>query len=161
MLFPNNKGRWCFRPAWKARQSEILTLALRGQRKKTCARRLDTVYDTALCKVFVADKSETADELRWQRLVHADLQRFFRRGMRSLREAAPAEAPCTFGYPERPISAILDFLSTDLHLWHPEQLSLAEFQAMQQLEFIFNVTLNTDAKNLAIDKLMLLFHGAD
>ena len=94
-------------------------------------------------------------------LVHVDLQRFFRQGMRSLREAAPAEAPCTFGYPEWPISAILDFLSTDLHLWHPEQLSLAEFQAMQQLEFIFNVTLNTDAKNLAIDKLMLLFHGAD
>ena len=153
MLFPHNKVRWCVRPAWRARQSEILTLALRGQQKKTCARRLETVYDTTLCKNFVAAKSENVDERRWQRLVHVDMQRFFWQGMRSLREAAPAEAPCTFGYPERPISAILDFLSTDLHLWHPEQLSLAEFQAMQQLEFIFNATLNTDAKNLAIDKL--------
>ena len=30
---------------------------------------------------------------------------------------------------------------------------IGEFQALQQLEFLFNLTLNTDAKNLALEKL--------
>jgi hypothetical protein len=38
-------------------------------------------------------------------------------------------------------------------LWHPDQLHLAEWQALQQLEFIFNVTLSVDGKNMALAKL--------
>ena len=36
---------------------------------------------------------------------------------------------------------------------HDEQLHLAEWQALQQLEYLFNLTLSVDAKNLAIEKL--------
>ncbi|MDP6717376.1 MAG: hypothetical protein QGF59_01920, partial [Pirellulaceae bacterium] len=38
-------------------------------------------------------------------------------------------------------------------IWHDEQLHLAEWQALQQLEYLFNLTLSVDAKNLAIEKL--------
>ena len=34
-----------------------------------------------------------------------------------------------------------------------EQLHLAEWQALQQLDYLFNLTLAVDAKNLAIEKL--------
>ena len=37
-------------------------------------------------------------------------------------------------------------------MWHDEQLHLAEWQALQQLEYLFNLTLSVDAKNLAIEK---------
>ena len=33
-LFPNSNGVYRFRPAWRARQAEILVLAMRGQEKK-------------------------------------------------------------------------------------------------------------------------------
>ena len=38
-------------------------------------------------------------------------------------------------------------------LWHSDQLHLSEWQALQQLEFIFNVTLSVDGKNMALAKL--------
>ena len=38
-------------------------------------------------------------------------------------------------------------------LWHEEQLHMAEWQALQQTEYLFNLTLAVDAKNLAIEKL--------
>ena len=38
-------------------------------------------------------------------------------------------------------------------MWHEEQLHLAEWQALQQLEYLFNLTLSVDAKNLAIEQL--------
>ena len=38
-------------------------------------------------------------------------------------------------------------------LWHPDQLRLAEWQALQQLEFIFNATLSVGGKNMALAKL--------
>lgn len=38
-------------------------------------------------------------------------------------------------------------------IWHDEQLHLAEWQALQQLDYLFNLTLAADAKNLAIEKL--------
>ena len=36
-------------------------------------------------------------------------------------------------------------------VWHEEQLHLAEWQALQELEFLFN--LNVDAKSLALEKM--------
>ena len=55
MLFPNKDGRFCFRSSWRARESEIFTLALRGLKKKTEARRLETIFDSTLCKVYTGE----------------------------------------------------------------------------------------------------------
>ena len=167
MLFPNKDGRFCFRSSWRARESEILTLALRGIKKKTQARRLETIFDTTLCKVGSGDGAAehvgggsndggaegVVGERRSKKIVQVVLQQFFRQLIRRHREAASAEAPCIYGYPERVLSLILNCLSPDMSIWHEEQLTLAEFQALQQLEFLFNLTLNTDAKNLALEKL--------
>ena len=38
-------------------------------------------------------------------------------------------------------------------LWHDDQLHLAEWQALQQIEYLFNLTLTIDAKNIALEKL--------
>ena len=38
-------------------------------------------------------------------------------------------------------------------IWHDEQLHLAEWQALQETDYLFNLTLAVDAKNLAIEKL--------
>ena len=38
-------------------------------------------------------------------------------------------------------------------VWHEEQLHLAEWQALQELEFLFNLSMNVDAKNLALEKM--------
>ena len=56
-----------------------------------------------------------------------------------------------FSCPERPAHTTLAFL--DSPLWHEEQLHLAEWQALQQLEYLFNLTLSVDAKNMALEKL--------
>ena len=37
-------------------------------------------------------------------------------------------------------------------LWHAEQLHLAEWQAMRQLEWLFNLSLSVDAKITALEK---------
>ena len=47
-LFPNSNGVYRFRPAWRARQAEILALALRGQEKKRKAHRFETLHDASL-----------------------------------------------------------------------------------------------------------------
>ena len=177
MLFPNKDGRFCFRSSWRARESEIFTLALRGLKKKTEARRLETIFDSTLCKVYTGEAGSgggaadsvlqsTTDkrpagggaegvvrERRSKKILQVVLQQFFRQLIRRHREAASAQAPCTYGYPERVISLILNCDSLDMDIWHAEQLSLAEFQALQQFEFLFNLTLSTDAKNLAVEKL--------
>ena len=169
-LFPGKNGRHKFRPSWQARHNEIITLAMRGQQKKRQARRLETLHDTTLCKVLqstasiAADNSSVSAQTRLAtKLLQIDLQRLFRQTMRTLRETASAAASCIYGYPERMIHSILLFVGVSyredsvclrgLPMWHDEQLHLAEWQALQQLEFLFNVTLGVDAKNMAIDKL--------
>ena len=44
----------------------------------------------------------------------------------------------------RKIHRILSFLGCPL--WHDDQLHLSEWQALQQLEYLFNLTLTVDAK---------------
>ena len=160
MLFQNKSGRFCFRSSWRARESEILTLALRANEKKAQARRLETIFDTTLCKVYKGEAGNgdgagehIGGDPRSKKILQVVLQHFFRQLIRRHREAASAESPCIYGYPERIISGILDFHGPGMNIWHKEQLALAEFQALQQLEFLFNLTLNTDAKNLALEKL--------
>ena len=36
-------------------------------------------------------------------------------------------------------------------IWHDDQLHLAEWQALQQLEYLFNLTLAVDAKSMALE----------
>ena len=94
-------------------------------------------------------------------MLQIDLQRWFRQGLRHLRVNAKPESPCNYGYTERMVHQILLLLSgasspRDLRgipVWHDEQLHLAEWQALQQLDYLFNLTLAVDAKNLAIEKL--------
>ena len=73
------------------------------------------------------------------RVLQCDLRKLFRHHIRKLRTTAPTESPCTYGYPERPVHYILKFIGVPL--WHEDQLHLAEWQALQQLEFIHNLTL--------------------
>ena len=97
------------------------------------------------------------------RLLQIDLQRLFRRRVHVLRQDAPAESSCIYGYPERMVDAILGFVGRSVRqaqlclvgvpIWHEEQLHLAEWQALQQLEFVFNLTLSVDAMSMALEKL--------
>ena len=187
-LFRGKDGKYRFRPSWRARESEIITLAMRGQEKKMRARRLETLHDTSLCKVQ-ADTHQSAEERGATEHSHEDpmaeireasrkdppktriasmilqidIQRLFRQRIRSLRESALADSPCVYGYPERMVQAILGYVGTSLRddcvclrgipPWHMEQLHVAEWQALQQLEFLFNLTLSVDAKNMALEKL--------
>ena len=156
-LLPNALGVFTFRPAWRAREKEILVLALRGHEKKLKARRFETLHDTSLCKVL----QSTYDADVSCRMLQIDLQRWFRTGIRHLRENALAETPCNYGYPERAIHRILCLVGksgvaehpSGRPLWHDDQLHLAEWQALQQIESLFNLTLTVDAKNIAIEKL--------
>ena len=59
--------------------------------------------------------------------------------------------PRNYGYADRIIHRILSFLGCPL--WHDDQLHLSEWQALQQLEYLFNLTLTADAKNIALEKL--------
>ena len=94
-------------------------------------------------------------------MLQIDLQRWFRQGLCNFRAHATPESPCTYGYTERMVHDILLFASgaespnnvRGTPMWHEEQLHLAEWQALQQLEYLFNLTLSVDAKNLAIEKL--------
>jgi len=172
VLFLGQDGKHRFRPSWRARESEILTLALRGQEKKQRARRLETLHDTSLCKAYVATEhvhanaTATVEVRAASRFLQIDLQRLFRQRMRSLREDASAESPCMYGYPERMVHAILCYVGASslecgedalylvgVPLWHEEQLHLAEWQALGSFEFLFNLTLSVDAKNMALEKL--------
>jgi len=156
-LWPNSRGVYRFRRAWRAREKEILVLAMRGQKKKMKARRFETLHDTTLCKVL----HSTCDPNPASRMLQVDLQRWFRQFIRYLREGAPAESPSNYGYPERMVQKILCFVgeggaaehASGRQLWHDDQLHLAEWQAMQQIEFLFNLTLTVDAKNIALEKL--------
>ena len=95
------------------------------------------------------------------RMLQIDIQRWFRIGIRHLRENAAAECPCNYGYPERMVASILCFVGesgvrehpSGRPLWHEDQLHLAEWQALQQIEYLFNLTLAVDAKNIAIEQL--------
>ena len=117
-LFTDKTGKRGFVASWRARESEILTLARRGHCKKERARRLETIFDTSLCKVRNAEAAGSArdhegelapDSNRALRLVQVDLQRLFRQRIRCLREQASAENPCNYGYPERLADSILKF----------------------------------------------------
>ena len=155
-------------PAWRARESEIKILARRGHEKKQKARRFETLHDTTLCKVLQSTAESHSEEplatpeaRAASTMLQIELQRWFRQGLRHPRANAKHESPCNYRYTERMVHRILLLLSgasspRDLHampIWHDEQLHLAEWQALQQLDYLFNLTLAVDAKNLAIEKI--------
>ena len=45
-------------------------------------------------------------------------------------------------------------------LWHDDQLHLAEWQALQQIDYLFNLTLAVDAKSMAIETVKRHKQGA-
>ena len=165
-VFPNSKGVYRYRPAWRARQAETLALAMTGYEKKMKARRFETLHDTTLWKVYkptrvlqstefshadTQPEEDTPESKALRRMLQIDIQRWIRSMIRYLRENAPAESPCNYGYADRIIHRILSFLGCPL--WHDDQLHLSEWQALQQLEYLFNLTLTVDAKNIALEKL--------
>ena len=93
-------------------------------------------------------------------MLQIDLQRWFRQVLRHLRVNAKPESPCNFGVAECIVHQILVLLSgagssRDLRgilIWHDEQLHLADWLALQQLDYLFSLTFAVDAKNLAIEK---------
>ena len=150
VLFPNAAGRYCFRQHWRAREAEILVLAARGQEKKLRARRLETLADTTLCKGQpVGMRGGAPEHIMEAALCRIEVLRIFRQKIRIL---CSSNQTCLRVCVERPVDLILQLTGIP-SLWHPDQLHLAEWQAMQQLEFIFNVTLSVDAKNMALAKL--------
>ena len=44
------------------------------------------------------------------------------------------------------------FLLGEKSFWHEDKLHLAEWQALQQIEYLFNVTLTIDGKSTALVK---------
>ena len=73
-LYPNSNGVYRFRPAWRAREKEMLLLAMRNHEKKTRARRSETLRNTSLCKVIqsIYDANVAC------RMLQIDLRRWFR-----------------------------------------------------------------------------------
>ena len=117
-LFPNAQKGYRFWPAWRARESEIKTLARRGYEKKKEARRFEALHDTTLCKVLQStakphsEEPMTTPEARAaSRMLQIDLQRWFRQLLRHLRVNAQPESPCNYGYTERIVHQILLLLS--------------------------------------------------
>ena len=154
-MFPDSKRAYKYRPAWRARQAEILALAMTAYGKKMKARRFETLHDTTLWKVHKPTRvlqstgssqadADTAETKATRRMLQIDIQRWIRSVIRKYRENAPAESPCNYGYAERIIHRILSFLGCPL--WHDDQLHLAEWQALQQIEYLFNLTLSVGAK---------------
>ena len=132
-MFPNNKGVYKYRPAWRARQAEILALAMTGYEKKMRARRFETLHDTTLWKVHKPTRLLQSIESSQAtcRTLQIEIQRWMRVVIRHYRENAPAESPCNYGYAERIIHRILSFLGCPL--WHDDQLHLSVWQALQHL----------------------------
>ena len=170
VLFPNAAGVFTFKASWRAREAEILTMASRGRAKKALARKLEVLADTTLCKVCnnsdalqrADDESENAKRARTlgnmspflARLLQMEVQRYFQQGLRRLRDGCEEDYPhdCTFVCIERPVELIWSFAGVP-SAWHAEQLHLAEWQAMRQLEWLFNLSLSVDAKSTALEKV--------
>ena len=164
VLFPNAAGVFVFKSSWRAREAEILTLAARGRAKKDMARKLEVLADTTLCKVRDnSDAQERANREREptkraealaEKFYQIDVQRYFHQGLRQLQDGCEKAYPhdCAFVCIERPMQLIWAFAGVPC-LWHPEQLHLAEWQAMGQLEWLFNLSLSVDAKSTALEKV--------
>ena len=114
-MFPNHRGIYKYRPAWRARQAEILALAMTGYKKKMKARRFETLHDTTLWKVHkptrvlqsiefsdadAEPEGDTPETKARRRMLQIDVQRWIRSVIRYYRENAPAESPCNYGSTE-------------------------------------------------------------
>ena len=149
VLFQDASGKWCFRAHWRARQAEILVLAVRGYEKKLRARRVEVLADTSLYKRQSGEGLDSATEhVTNPRMCQIDVLRMFRQ---KVKRRSDAQQSCPRVCLERAIDLILQFTGVP-SLWHPDQLHVSEWQALQELEFIFNVTLSVDGKNMALAK---------
>ena len=87
-------------------------------------------------------------------MLQIDLQRWFRTGIWQVGETAPAESSCNYEYPKRMIHQILcfvDAVGSSEHadgrpFWHDDHLYLAEWKALQKIEYLFKRTLTVHAK---------------
>ena len=164
VLFPNAAGVFSFKTSWRAREAEILTMAARGRAKKDLARKLEVLADTTLCKVCnnsgalerAEDEGENAKRAGalGEKFIQIEVQRFVQQGLRRLRDGCEKTYPhdCAFVCTERPMELIWSFAGVP-SLWHAEQLHLAEWLAMRQLEWLFNLSLSVDAKSTALEKV--------
>ena len=163
VLFPNAAGVYVFKASWRAREAEILTMAARGRAKKALARKLEVLADTTLCKVCKVEPAERAkdEDEKAQRArvlrekdIQIEVQRFFQQGLHRLRDGCEKTYPhdCAFVCIERAMEVIWSFAGVP-SLWHAEQLHLAEWLAMRQLEWLFNLSLSVDAKSTALEQV--------
>ena len=99
-MFPDSKRAYKYRPAWRARQAEILALAMTAYGKKMKARRFETLHDTTLWKVHTptlvlqstesshAD-ADTPETKATRRMLQIDIKRWIRSTTHYLRETPP------------------------------------------------------------------------
>ena len=133
-LYPNSKDVFRFLLAWCAGKG-IFLVVMRRREKKMKASGFETLYNTSLCKVI----QWTYDTDAAYRMLQIDLQRWLRTGIRQLRQNAPAESPCNYGYLEQMIHQILHFVGEGGFSEHADgtpflyddHLHLAEWQALQ------------------------------
>jgi hypothetical protein len=116
-------------------------------KKKLRARRVEVLADTTLCKgQSVPQPDSAAEHIAEARFCQIDVLHMFRQKVQRLSGTSGSPPRVCL---ERAVDLIWLFAGVP-SLWHPEQLHLAEWQALQQLEFIFNVTLSVDGKNMAL-----------
>ena len=132
MLFPNSAGRFGFRQHWRAREAEILVMAAQAHEKILRARRVEVLADTTLCKGQSFGQGCSASEHSVEeRLCRIEVLRMFRQNIRRL--CASSET-CQRVCLERPIGLILELIAVSSS-WHPDQLHLAEWQALPGIHF--------------------------
>jgi hypothetical protein len=144
-LFPDSRGKFSFRSAWKARRAHIEILADSGQGKTDRAKRIAVIKDTTAFKAWELQSPGTGelrssqDRVLVERCVILIL----------LRVAAGASLGEMHLNLERPLCLVLEWL--DIHTGrHRDQLFLAEYVALKARNVLFHIDLDADARNTVV-----------
>ena len=124
-MFPNNRGVYKYRPAWRAR-----TTPPSGR----CSSRHGCCRAPSPLTPMLCQKKTLSTPKASRRMLQIHFQPWIRSVIRYYRENAPAESPSNYGYGERITHPIISCLGCPL--WHDDQLHLSEWQASQQIEYI-------------------------
>ena len=138
-LFTNARGKYTFGKAWKARRAHIEALADSGQEKTDRAKRIAVIKDTIPFKGCNLQSPTKGDKLcRWRLLC----------AMHRLISRRPEDASRHINF-ERAVLTILEFAAVPTGQ-HPDQLTLAEFAALQARQTLFHIDMDVDARNTVV-----------
>jgi hypothetical protein len=148
-LFPDSRGKYTFRKAWQARRAQIEVLADRGQQKTDRAKRIAVIKDTSVLKDWELQSPDGGDPQLRRKLVP------LRRVLQQLLQEAVVHAQLDEHVREphvnleRPFCLMLEYLDVCTGN-HTDQLSLAEFAALEIREVLFNIDMDVDARNTVV-----------